>query len=231
MNIDKAKSITITKVTDLNSPEYHVAMKLYNDLFPEEERLSPQQIEEMITGGVYTLCVARHIELDKIIGFALVVFSEDPAFLFIDNIAIDSSLQGKGYGSMLFTGLEKMQEEKSQGIFLEIELPAQALDEEDRIAREKRVGFYERLGCQAMQNIPYLFPIKDQEPLPLLLMFKPAPGVNKLPAEIVKQMVKCVYNEVHYDVPNREEIFNSFAHTIQDQFFEKAHTQEDKYII
>lgn len=219
MDNNNKNSIELIKVTDLQSSEYSEAMELYNSLFPEEERLSAEQVEEMIGSGVYTLIAARHIALNKIIGFALAVFNKNPKFLFVDNLAIDSSFQGQGYGSLIFTLLDEMQESGSLGFFFEIELPELAVDAEDKITREKRVNFYKRLGCFPMKEIAYKFPIKDQEPLPLCLMFKPYPGVTVLKADTIKEMIKCVYDKIHYDVPNRQEIFNSYTDTICDQFF------------
>lgn len=212
-------NISLQQISDLASPEFSRAMELYNELFPPEERKSIAQIKSLISNGIYRLDVLKDNSLNQIIGFDLVMSNKNPAFLLIDNIAIDNKFQGSGYGSDSVNLIVQTQSENSLGVFIEVELPSLAIDEEDRIIRKKRLDFYRRLNFITLKGIEYKFPVQEDEPLPLLLMFKPSEGTNSLSSEIIKNMIKSIFNNIHYEVNNRKEIFQSFVHTIKDQKF------------
>lgn len=212
-------NIELYEVTDLGSPDYVETIQLYQQLFPLEEQKPLEQVASMIENKTYTLIVARHPSFEGIIGFAFVMFNSDPEFLFIDNIAIREELQGHGFGTSFFKSLIERQSAQSLGVFLEIEIPELAADDADRIVREKRIEFYQRLGCIPLENVDYLFPRKGEAPLPLLLMFRPSPHIKELPSSVLKEMILSIYNKVHYDVPERMALFMSYAHAIPDFLF------------
>lgn len=210
-------STYLTKITDLDSNAFQTCMQLYENSFPPEERKSFASIKVLLEKQVYCLYALELVPQCTIIGFALIMLHKKPDFLFIDNIAIDKAWQGKGYGSELIRQVTASQSSQSLGVFLEVEKPELADDSADRRVREKRLDFYSALGFIPFKDIPYLFPVQNDTPIPLLLMFKPAPGVHKLTAETVKQMIKAVYYNIHSDVDNLEDILESFMDTIRGQ--------------
>lgn len=214
INIDSTR---IVEITDLQSSAFHRCMELYETSFPPEERKSIPRIKTLLEQQVYRLYAVELVTQCIIIGFALIMFCDEPAFLFIDNIVIDNALRGKGLGSDLIRKLAVIQIPQSLGIFLEVEKPELAVDKEDQSIRTNRMNFYQRLGFIPLKDINYYFPVHSGDPLPLFLMFKPVPGVHHLTADTLKQMIKAIYYNIHSDVENSEDILQSFISNIKDQ--------------
>lgn len=217
--MSNVRSIEIINVTDLSSEEFKDVMELYKKEFPIEERKTFKQIETLILQKIYSLFVARHECYEHIIGFAFVMFNSDPAFTFLDFIAIDPMFQRCGYGSIFFNSIVEIQKQNSLGIMLEIEIPELAENEQEKIIRENRKQFYLRLGCHVLKGIDYRLPRADGEALPMILVFKPSGSVRVLPSEVVKQLIVIAYDKIHSDVRNRHEVFKSFISSINDQYF------------
>ncbi len=219
MGLTSRNELSIKQITDYRSDQFLKAIELYTDLFPPEERKSTEQVIDLLNKGTYHLYILKHNTNHEVIGFALVMINKDPDFLFVDNIAIDRNHHGSGYGTTLMRLLIEMQNKSSMGVFIEVERPELALDNMDKVIREKRLDFYRKLEFKQLQGIDYRFPIQGDDPLPLILMCRPAIGHSKLSASTIEQIIKAVYFNIHSDVDNLDEIFQSFAHTIIDQVF------------
>lgn len=212
-------SVEITKITDFTSSDYRAVLEMYQNMFPVEERKSIQQIENLLDRNIYTLYVARHKYFEHIIGFAFVVFNEEPEFAFLDYMAIDPVFQRCGFGTILFNSIIEMQSVNSLGLLLELELPELAESEEEKENRKERQDFYLRLGCYMLEGIDYKLPRKEGEALPLNLVFKPSRSVKLLTAEKIEQLISSAYDKIHSDVPDRHQVLRNYRSTIKDQYF------------
>ncbi|MHB8125024.1 MAG: GNAT family N-acetyltransferase [Desulfitobacteriaceae bacterium] len=212
-------SIEIINVTDLYSKEFNAVMEMYKREFPIEEQKSYNQIKTLLLRNIYSLFVVRHKCFEHLIGFAFVMFNSEPAFAFLDYIAIDPMFQRCGFGTLFFNSIVEMQKQNSLGIMLEFEKPELAENEQEKITREKRKQFYLRLGCQVLKGIDYRLPRANGEALPMILVFKPSSSIQVLPSEIVKQLIVTAYDKIHSDVSDRHKVFNRFKSCINDQYF------------
>lgn len=211
--------IEILIVTDLSSKEFKAAMEIYKKEFPIEEQISVTQIETLLLRKIYSLIVARHKYFNQVIGFAFIMFNSEPPYVFLDYMAIDPLFQRRGFGTLLFNSIAKMQENNSLGIMLEFEIPEHAENEEEKIIRKKRERFYLRLGCHVLKGINYRLPRADGEAVPMVLAFRPRDSIRFLPSEVVKQLIVTAYDKIHSDVRDRHEVFDSFGSSINEQYF------------
>ncbi|HBE79834.1 MAG TPA: hypothetical protein DDW65_18945 [Firmicutes bacterium] len=214
-------SVEIIRINDYHSKEFKSVMEMYGKQFPAEERKSMEQVETLLRRKIYTLFIARHKYIDNIIGFALVLFNNDPDFLFLDYLAIDPMFQRCGFGTIFFNSIVEMQNSSSLGILLELEKPQLATFEQETTKRTDRIQFYLRSGCTLLEGINYKLPNANGEAIPMELAFKPNATIKVLPAETMKSLISNVYDKIHSDIQNRDRIFQDFESTIHDQYFLK----------
>ncbi|MSS64362.1 GNAT family N-acetyltransferase [Velocimicrobium porci] len=81
----------------------------------------------------------------KLIAYANLLRSNLSPCAMLDYFAVIPSERNGGYGSKFLTALKKY---PLDGIILETEMPEKAVDEADRIKRERRIAFYERNGAR-----------------------------------------------------------------------------------
>lgn len=211
--------IEIFTVTDLASEEFKAVIEMYKKEFPIEEQKSFDQIKTLILRKIYSVFVARHKCFEHIIGFAFVMFHRDPVFIYLDYLAIDPMFQRCGFGTLFFNSIVEMLKPNSLGIMLDFEIPELAKNEQEEIVREKRKQFYLRLGCHVLKGIDYRLPIANGKSVPMVLAFKPGGSIQLLPSDVIKQLIVIVYDEIHSDVHDRNEVFKSFMYGINDQYF------------
>lgn len=114
----------------------------YMKLFPKNERKPLSMLKECYVKKILT--ILEIIDNNQIVGFMMLNKLPKSKYLQLDYFAIFPEFQSKGYGSK---ALKKLQEisEKYNGIYIEAEKPDK-IDEENNI-KNKRIKFYERLGC------------------------------------------------------------------------------------
>lgn len=151
----------LDRLTDPAHPLFARAMELYSISFPaHEQRLAASQ-RRILHDEAY------HFDLvqtqDSFAG--LLLYWEDPAFLYVEHFCILPALRGRGCGSR---ALELLQA-KGKPVILEIDPPL------DEIAR-RRKGFYERCGF-AETPFAHLHPPYRQNAAghELVVMSSPAP--------------------------------------------------------
>jgi len=131
---------------DLNrkSKVYKQVKNLYNSAFPKEERAPFRLMMRKSKKD----CVNFYAAFDdeKFVGLAYIIHNDNLAYLFY--LAVDDTLRGKGYGSLILSALKERYSDKN--LFL-------ALEEADDTApnaeqRKNRRKFYEKNG---FKGIPY----------------------------------------------------------------------------
>lgn len=129
--------IRITKVDD-KSQEFRLIHKVYNEVFPKNERLPLWFLKMRATAGKAEFCSIYNDE--EWVGFFYTVYDKRMAYLFF--LAIDPQFHGQGFGSEALTLIKKRYAGKT--LALSTERPTEkAKNNEQRIRRHR---FYTRNG-------------------------------------------------------------------------------------
>jgi ribosomal protein S18 acetylase RimI-like enzyme len=135
---------------------------LYTTAFPLNEQEPESKLQNLITSGrlLYHKTSGKHGEL---LCFSMVSLAPD--FSFLAYIATDPNQRSGGYGSKHMRALLdylKQRYPSHIGLFLEIESTNPRLiklAEEDKKVRQRRLGFYRRLGAKRLcREMHYLAP-------------------------------------------------------------------------
>ncbi|MCL1665909.1 GNAT family N-acetyltransferase [Elizabethkingia ursingii] len=112
--------------------------------FPEDEVKPLYVIENAFAANKYT---AYALEEDsKVKAYASFMW-KDKDLLLLDYFAVTQEAgRGGGIGSIFLQKLA--QSVKAKGFIIECEAPEKAINEEERLIREKRIAFYERNGVE-----------------------------------------------------------------------------------
>ncbi|WP_417326024.1 GNAT family N-acetyltransferase [Halarcobacter sp.] len=136
------------------------AWQLYLDSFPEVERRTLEEQEEILTDKNFKMTCYVEDEVLISIVFFWKIYTKNKIYTFLEHFAVNSELRGQSYGSKI---LEKFISD-NKNIVLEIE---PIVDE----ITQKRLNFYERfdfvVNCYEHLQIPFR---KDAQELKLVLM-------------------------------------------------------------
>jgi GNAT superfamily N-acetyltransferase len=143
--------------------------EIYDQSFPVEEREPRSVIVNAARAGVGR--IARAHRDGVTVGVASAHLLKDALFLVY--LAVDPALRGQGIGRALF---DFVAADSSQVIW-EVDRPELAPDANERLRRERRIGFFRRVGGEPLDH-PYRQPPlgDDLPPVPMLLMARPRPS-------------------------------------------------------
>lgn len=172
----------IGQVKDLNR-----IYESYASEFPVNERKSVDQLKCLMAGGKYHLIEFE----DK--GFAFVyadmeaINRREKTFIWLDYLVIHKHYQGQGYGSVFFNQLLEIFHQ-AEIMFIEVEIP-DGID----INKDRRIRYYENLGCERL-TLQYALPIENGA-LPMFLYTKGQVSNTATVYEAIHE----VFQYVHYD--------------------------------
>ena len=109
--------------------------------FPPSERKTLEMIEEYVRKGVYE-CLGL-FEEDKIIGYAFLVRMGKVCL--VDYLAVVPEKRDQGVGGKLLNLLGTYLRDED-AVIGEVEIPAEAENEEEQLTRTRRLNFYLRNG-------------------------------------------------------------------------------------
>jgi hypothetical protein len=135
--------------------------QIYESSFPEDERRDWNQLLELFGNKQFSLNEIYHQA--RFLGF--ITFWDLEEFSFIEHFAIQTSEQGKGYGTLAINQVLSM---NSKPVILEVEEPFME-------TARKRILFYERLNF-SVNNQSYFQPpySLDKNSVKMLLMSYPS---------------------------------------------------------
>lgn len=147
----------------LSLSDFDSFFTLMEEAFPPSERRSKEETFFLFTNNPCYHVIGKK-DTQGISAF-LAYWQFDECY-FIDHLAVDKRLRGKGIGSEL---MDTFLQEISSIVVLEVEPP---IDETGK----KRVKFYEKLGFH-LNDFPYIQPSmqKGQPEVPLFIMSYPHP--------------------------------------------------------
>lgn len=160
---------------------FNEVWKIFKNSFPEDERRSFEEQKILLNNALYNFNSIYDDNL--LVGF--VAFWSFNDFIFIEHLAIDKNLRGKGYGGKIVNDIIS---KYGKIIILEVEKPMTT----DAV---RRISFYENLGFHLNEH-EYLQPAlsENKNPVPLSLMSHPKNIDKKDFVKIKKIIYETVYN-------------------------------------
>jgi ribosomal protein S18 acetylase RimI-like enzyme len=180
----------LREIVSEHDPMLGPCMNLYTSAFPPDERIPADSFAQALqrrAHGEETL-PRRHRRLavallgDRFAGFCSFAGMIDQQASALEQygalfyMAVDPNLRARGIGGFMFGCVQSMLATdaqwcgaKAMGLILEVERPDTAADAKVRDLRERRIKFYERLGCRLLKRIDYLQPAVDADHAPLRL--------------------------------------------------------------
>ena len=162
---------------------YHFVEKLLHTAFPENERRDDDKQRWNTDNEERFHCL---LALDRKNPVGLLTYWDFNTFIYIEHLAIDDALRGKGYGKKV---LDTFFDSRLKPVVLEVEHPT---DETSR----RRIAFYERSGlvlwkCDYRQP-PYR---SGDEWFPMYLMTTPTLSFEEDYTHIRTTIYREVYNQ------------------------------------
>ena len=164
-----------------DNPHYEFVEKLLQSAFPPEERRN-NRLQRKYTDEKENFHCSL-IQTNQGVPIGLITHWNFTDFIYIEHLAIDKQLQGKGYGTQ---ALQKLLKESKCPMVLEVEIPKHPND-----LAFRRIGFYKRLGFR-LRRIAYKQPPyrRGDEWFPMKLM-----TWGKFP--LINKAIKNIYREVY----------------------------------
>jgi GNAT superfamily N-acetyltransferase len=174
--------------------------RLYDQTFPATSREPAEVILRSLDADVGVALRAR--AADQTIGLATLHVLRDPPAVFLVYLAIDPAHRSTGVGGQLFErawqeGVARSRRPPTTMIW-EVEAPSP----EHANACNRRLNFFQRHGGQVLPSAYVQPPVDGVNPVPMLLMCRPAPGIAMPTPSETERLVRALYFE-KYGAINR----------------------------
>ena len=174
--------------------------EIYEDAFPPAEREPQDVVLRSLRASVGLAFRARQGGIT--VGIATTHLLLRPPAVFLVYLAIDREQRNAGLGGRLLeyawqTSARRLDQQGSAplGLIWEVDDPMAAVDSEEALLRERRIGFFQRHGGVELDRPYRQPPVNGPEILPMRLLFR-ANGSPSVPdAEIVESLVHAIYFE------------------------------------
>jgi GNAT superfamily N-acetyltransferase len=196
---------------------------LYDEAFPAEEREPRGVILKSV--GMGTGVAARARSPSGTVGLVTTHLLRQPPGVFLVYIATHPQLRGRGLGAELFqyAWAVSVAHGEAKGwrpttYAWEVDDPATGETSEEVRRRQRRIGFFRRLGGEVLPG-PYLQPpVNGAEPVRMRLMARTEPGTTMPP---LADLVRAIYFEKYG-------VVNGISKDILDDLFEGSAKMEEQ---
>lgn len=183
-------------------PSFEDFYHIYAESIDPREQKSKAAISKMAGRPDYKILLQKKGEL--IVGFSIVFAPRGEAFCLLEYMAVDRPYRSLGFGSKLF--LQTAESSKSTGgellpVLLEVDSDREPTADQE--VRSRRLKFYKRLGCLAIDGLSYILPLPGigSPPEMDLLLYLP-PGFSHLRRPQLENWLKIVYRDVYNCLPD-----------------------------
>ncbi len=200
------------EIRDLSDPRLAQVRGIYDEAFPEDgedgwawlmQRMAGADNAPGVTPTAYHLLVAE--EDGQVSGFMALAFwladGEDAVRLgFADYLGVASGLRGRGIGAKLYrAALARLSKDAAaagvslSGMAFDVEDPDLAPTPENRRLRQRRIGFYQRLGARLTHDVDFWEPARAGEPPVRYRLFYHVGARDFSPRELVRLLYRLIY--------------------------------------
>lgn len=205
--------VKYTQIKDVDSVDFEQVIDIYNDAFPENERLSLVKLREKIKNNQFHLWVKK--DESKVIFMAILCPLVNSNFFLLGYIATDVNFRGKGIAKDFLLWWKNNRQNQHQYLLLEVENPAVGNDQD---VKEKRVQFYRKLGANIVNKVRYFLPELSRVKAPeMILMIYPSYEKDLMEGKLIKQLIESTY-ERFYDQsqhPNMTLLFDNIPDQLE----------------
>jgi len=177
--------------------------QLYDSEFPSTQREPRNVILETLRRGNGVVICAR--QNNHTVGFAFAHMLRHPPVLFMVYLAVAPALRSRHIGAALFEklwqgGRRRYSDEglKAEGMVWEVDIPERAPSEQGLEQSRRRIAFFERLGGRLLASAYFQPPVDGINPVPMRLMFQPAPGGFLPDVAAYLALVRALYFEKYH---------------------------------
>ncbi|MGW6280052.1 GNAT family N-acetyltransferase [Kribbella sp. NPDC055071] len=188
------------------------ARRIYVDGFPQRQREPFDELLAAVRSGDELGWVQLDNDVPTGIAFARLLTSVD--WLFLEYYAIDRSIRSRGYGTALWHSM--LDAAPVRRVILEVEEPDEAGDSEERIIRQRRIAFYERLGAELVENVEYVVPDLTGSGTEELRLMWLDPARPKLDRSELRRLLPALYCE-GYELPRDHHLLAAALKSLDEE--------------
>jgi len=182
-------------------------IRIYQSAIEPSEQKPPETLEAMVGDPRYMVLAASDGAL--VVGFSISFFPSTKSFWLLEYMAVDALVRSRGLGAQLFRETIRRGTARllHSPCLLEVDRPPPAGGTDDE--KWRRLQFYRRQGCLALEPLDYILPLEFAgSPPPMKILVCGADVGARFDREWVKNVLAALYAEV-YDVPTSDPRFTS----------------------
>lgn len=200
-----------TELVNVHDADFDLAMEIYIEAFPANERHPIAVIRERVEKGRSRIFIGRHD--DQPVFMALLWPLKHTEFILLDYMATSPPHRGKQIGSAFLQYLRVLLQKDEKYLVLEVEHPEYGDNGSQRL---RRVSFYRRQGAQELSNVSYLLPpLQGVHPTEMMLMIFPSYRSNRMEKSVVRALIIQIYKEL-YDRDEDDLLLQNSLSTLND---------------
>lgn len=200
----------ISVVSSSADPRFDAAMAIYMQAIEPSEQKPAALLRQNLDDDRYTFLIAE--TSSGVTGFAIVFVPQSRDFWLLEYMAVAADSRSSGVGSQLFLAAVELAGRlapKAPGI-LEVDAPTAQHPATGVVGR--RLAFYARNGCRAVEGLRYILPLDGKQPPPMQLLMHAQPPLSALATEKLKAWLSTLYCEVYGQAADDPRIVGMTSH-------------------
>jgi ribosomal protein S18 acetylase RimI-like enzyme len=195
--------IQYVQFAELSDAQLDQVCEIYEEAFPVRQRDNFSDLAERAREHDVIMVVA--VAQEAAVAFAAFSRLTQPAWIFLEYFAVDRARRGQRIGEALWNAVTQVlgQDGATTRIVFEVEDPKDApVNSKERRQRERRIGFWKRLGARILPVDNYIVPNIDGSGVESMLLLAATPGHPEFRADNVDldDLVVALLTE-GYDLP------------------------------